>query len=161
MRWWDDSDDWKMMTKLTEKMFFSCSPAHIGWKLKSEFKKKNKNGGMRNKVRKFVVEMIFCKTGGLLLLICFSDLLLLNGFALIALHNKTLISHLYWFYTTSVPMASLDSVIKLWKVVGGNHIGAGRACKLSKLHTERRQLTRGFELRSSLLWDNSNNHGTM
>lgn len=47
-----------MTTKLTEKMFFSCSPAHIGWKLKSEFKKKNKNGGMRNKVRKFVVEMI-------------------------------------------------------------------------------------------------------
>lgn len=46
-----------MMTKLTEKMFFSCSPAHIAWKLKSEFKK-NKNGGMRNKVRKFVVEMI-------------------------------------------------------------------------------------------------------
>lgn len=40
MRWWDDSDDWKMMTKLTEKMFFSCSPTHIGWKLKSEFKKK-------------------------------------------------------------------------------------------------------------------------
>lgn len=33
-------------------------------------------------------------------------------------------------------MASLDSVIKLWKVVGGNHIGAGRACKLSKLHTK-------------------------
>lgn len=46
-----------MMTKLTEKMFFSCNPTHIGWKLKSEFKK-NKNGGMRNKVRKFVVEMI-------------------------------------------------------------------------------------------------------
>lgn len=162
MRWWDDSDDWKMMTKLTEKMFFSCSPAHIGWKLKSEFKKKTRMVVWEIRWESLLSRWSYlCKTGGRLLLICFSDLLLLNGFALIALHNKTLISHLYRFYTTSVPMASLDSVIKLWKVVGGNHIGAGRACKLSKLHTERRQLTRGFEFRSSLLWDNSNNHGTM